>query len=195
MSREPLHLDVRSMPKGLDNAGVNAQPQRSPLRMPEPADVARFAQSMQAPTEPASDLPPGPFALFGKHPVQAQASVPSDPADPAREVLQSLVKQLLVSDGREGRRSARIGLTDEAMPGVEVEVFQASGAWVASFECRDPSSFERLAQPAEQMAQELSRALESDAIWRVKPLENAAELAHLSLVEARAFWDRVGGAA
>lgn len=204
MAREPLSLDVRAKPGGLDTSGLNSQQNSAELRQPLPRDVAQFQQLMKAPEPEASQLPSGPFALFAQgalpgvqgtpHRVQTPAAAAAT-SDPVRDVLQGLVERLLVGDGREGRRSVRIGLTDEAMPGVDVEVFQESGAWVASFECRDPGSFERLAQPAEQMAQELAQALQSPAIWRVKPAENVPDMAQLSVVNASASWRNTGGLA
>ena len=195
MSREPLNLDIRSKPRGLDTSDFNLKQGNAQVRTPLQGDVERFQQKMNAPQADTNQLPSGPFALFGNSAVADKHTGPTDAAGPVHEVLNSVVKRLLVSDGREGRRSARIGLTDEVMPGVEVEVFQELGAWVASFECRDLRSFEQLAQPAEQMAQELAKALESNATWLVKPANNLPEVAHLSTVEARAYWGNAGGGA
>lgn len=194
MAREPLFLDVRAKPGGLDTSHLNLKQGNAELRAPEQSDVTRFQQQMNASEPEASPLPSGPFALFGQGAapgVVANAAAPMASA-PVRETLHQVVKRLLVGDGREGLRSVRMGLADDVMPGVEVEVFQDSGAWVASFECRDPSSFERLAQPANQMAQELALAVQGNATWRVKPAENLPAMAHLSMVEAHATGNRAG---
>jgi hypothetical protein len=68
--------------------------------------------------------------------------------------LQGMVKSLAV-----GR--------DESWPGVEMWVFEDAGAWVAQFRCRDESSFLRLATQAREMAGELARELQNDAVWCV----------------------------
>jgi hypothetical protein len=148
MAREPLSLDVRAKPGGLDTSGLNSQQNSAELRQPLPRDVVQFQQLMKAPEPEASQLPSGPFALFAQgalrgvqgtpHRVQTPAAAAAT-SDPVRDVLQGLVQRLLVGDGREGRRSVRIGLTDEAMPGVDVEVFQESGAWVAVLNAEIPA--------------------------------------------------------
>ena len=191
MAREPLFLDVRSNPRTLGSADMGLRQETRDLRAPLQSDVSKFQQSLNAPDPevvpqvPATPLPSGPFALFGQ--VRAPNTSPVAPAA-AHQMLQRLVQRLLVGDGLDGQRSVRISLSDEILPGVEVEVFQDAGVWVAAFLCRNTQSFDTLARVAPEMAQQYADALQADAAWRVNPDAQTPELAHVSPVHASASW-------
>ncbi len=195
MAREPLYLDVRSNPRSLGSADLGlSQNQQRDLRAPLQGDVSKFQQNMNAPdtdTTPqqsATQLPAGPFALFGQFTSTPQPPAPSA----AQQMLQSVVERLLVGDGRDGQRSVRMSLSDEVMPGVDVAVFQDAGVWVAAFECRNAQSFETLAAPAIEMAQQFANAVQADAAWRVNPDAQSPEVAHLNPLHASAQWHVAG---
>lgn len=197
MAREPLYLDVRSNPRSLESADWGLRQNQRDLRAPLQGDVSKFQQSMNAsdtdaaPQQSPAQLPSGPFALFGQASLAHQPPAPSA----AQQMLQSVVERLLVGDGRDGQRSVRMSLSDEVMPGVEVAVFQEAGVWVAAFECRNAQSFDTLATPATEMAQQFADAVQADATWRVNPTPQTPEVAHLSPVHASARWGTAGGGA
>ncbi len=139
-----------------------------------------FARAMQQPAEAAApaaaqDAPlPSPFHLL--RPRDPQANHPpasgTDACDPSAHLmpaLSALVDRLMVGDGQDGRRMARIELDESVLPGVVVVVQEDAGAWVAEFTCRHEGSFTRLAQPAQRMAFEMAQALSQDAVWKVVP--------------------------
>lgn len=195
MAREPLYLDLRSNARTLGSADLGLSHDQRDLRTPLQGDVSKFQQSMNPsdtdapPQAPAAQLPAGPFALFGH---VTQANPPPAPSA-AQAMLQSVVQRLLVGDGRDGPRSVRMGLSDEVMPGVEVAVFQEAGVWVAAFECRNAQSFDTLALPATDMAQQFADAVQADAAWRVNPAPQTPEVDHLSPVHTNARWGAAGG--
>jgi hypothetical protein len=156
-----------------------------PRHDPTPGDPQRFARALHQGTgrpdpqssppspgpevaQPTHSTPTGPFALLGRRPESASAAV-TDHQPKSLQQLQGMVKSLAVGrDGSGGnRRSVRLGLDEESWPGVEMWVFEDAGAWVAQFRCRDESSFLRLAAPAREMAAELARELQHDAVWCV----------------------------
>ena len=197
MAREPLYLDVRTNPGGLGSADWGLRQDQRDLRAPLQGDVSKFEQSMNAPDSEAppqqlpEQLPSGPFALFGQTSLAHQPPAPSA----AQQMLQSVVERLLVGDGRDGQRSVRMSLSDEVMPGVEVAVFQEAGVWMATFECRNAQSFDTLAHPATEMAEQFADAVQADAAWLVNPAPQTPEVAHLSPVHASARWGAPGGGA
>jgi hypothetical protein len=98
------------------------------------------------------------------------------------QALTATAQSIAVSDGSQGRRAARIELSDSALPGVTVSVYLAYGEWVADFVCTVQSSFESLAIDASDMAQQLSDALQKPACWLV-----SMDPAECDPVEARAL--------
>ena len=158
-----------------------------PRQDPSPGDAQRFAQALRAGhlenenpavadrgapdgsgPVPGPAAPSGPFDLLRKASAHTLESS-SGPRLQPFEQLQGLVKRLAIErpDDPSSRRSVRVELDEDSWPGVAVRVFEDAGAWVAEFHCRDESSFIRLATPATDMAHELARALQHDAVWCV----------------------------
>ena len=100
----------------------------------------------------------------------------------ARQLLDTvfeLADRIMVEIGDQGRRAVRVDLSDSALPGVSLEVYQRGGEWVADFDCSDSASHRVLAEPADSMAAQLADLLRAPARWRVA-LSDAPE----ALVEA-----------
>lgn len=144
----------------------------------------------------AAKLPPIAAQPTGERPrpdapaLEALEARPAEaPNFPARlqllEGIADIAKRLLVSDGSGGRREARIELSDSALSGVTVSVYQAAGEWVAEFSCRERGAFNVLSEEAAPIAQELADTLRSPACWLVmmEPPDDTT-------VEARALPER-----
>jgi hypothetical protein len=127
--------------------------------------------------------------LLAVQPGPVETTQPEAPNFPGRQQLlegiADIAKRLLVSDGSGGRREVRIELSDSALSGVTVSVYQAAGEWVAEFNCREPGAFNVLSEAAVPMAQELADTLRSPACWLVmiEPPDD-------NMVEARALPER-----
>lgn len=147
-------------------------------------DVLRFQQAMHAP-DPAmqNPLPSGPFALFGasSSPVIQSAQVASESLS---YLMQSMVQQLMVTDGSQSFRRVRMELTEDVMPGVVLTLGEEEGAVVAEFTCRLEEAYRRLSQPAQSLASQLAITLGRDTVWRVVP-DSTASLIFTETIEAR----------
>lgn len=127
--------------------------------------------------------------LLAAQPGPVAATQPEAPNFPGRQQLlegiADIAKRLLVSDGSGGRREVRIELSDSALSGVTVSVYQAAGEWVAEFNCLERGAFNVLSEAASPMAQELADTLRSPACWLVmmEPPDDTT-------VEARALPER-----
>jgi hypothetical protein len=160
---------------------------RSQQPLPETVaveDVLRFQQAMHAPDHASQNsLPSGPFALFGApaNPVQQSAPVASESLSC---LMQSMVQQLMVTDGSQSFRRVRIELADDVMPGVVLTMGEEEGAVVAELTCRLDEAYWRLSQPAQSLASQLAVTLGRDTVWRVLP-DPAAHLSFTETIEAR----------
>lgn len=174
MADRPVSLDLRT-PAGQGQGDRTGSTSGGlPRQAPDGDSVARFSQSMrgQPGAEPAA--PPrsdsSPFGLFfpaaGAHPPGGASAQQAGAQDRLVKDLQDGVKRLLVS---EDQRSLRLDLDAELFPGVVVRVYEDAGAWVAEFGCSQLESFNRLAEPAQEMAIRLAESLSRDSVWRVLP--------------------------
>lgn len=134
---------------------------------PDPAAVARFARAFEAAGDGhARETEPATAPLATPSP-RRRSSPPSFDHDAALEMLEHMVDTLCVGDGAETTRKVRIDLADAVFPGVTLSVFEDAGAWVASFDCREPQPFIALAGASHAMARRLADTLGQDALWRV----------------------------
>lgn len=165
MPERPIHLDLRS------SSGAFDPPLNSPGQhrgeTPDRDTLDRFRHALHEPesqTLPSAEpLPlPSPFELH-------RAMAPTAPSQ-VLTTLNQMVQQLSVGEGLDGRRTLRVQINPEVMPGVSVTVTEDAGAWVAEFECHQEDSFLRLARPAQEMALRLAQMLSQDAVWRVTAL-------------------------
>ncbi|MPM21010.1 hypothetical protein SDC9_67449 [bioreactor metagenome] len=79
-----------------------------------------------------------------------------------------MAQRLLVGDGSSGRRAVQIQLSNDALPGVVMDVFEDAGAVVAEFTCSQESSRERLVHAAQWLADGLHASLQRTAVVRVQ---------------------------
>lgn len=86
-------------------------------------------------------------------------------ADQAGRLTEALAERILIS--ADGGREARITLSAEVLPGVELHLSQEQGRWVVRFEATDAASFELLAKSGLWMAGELAQRLRSGVEIRV----------------------------
>ena len=161
----PLPLDAQPVQGG-------AQPAPHVLDRGLEPGTDPLAQTEHLSVEQHSD--PMAFVIPGLPPAQARPAQPNESQSPSssprEQLLQNvaeLAKRLLVSDGSGGRREVRVELSDGALSGVTVSVYQASGEWVAQFNCLEPGAFSLLAESAAPLAQELADTLHSPACWLV----------------------------
>lgn len=182
MADRPVTFNLRTPGEGVANGSGQPLPGRE---QPNPQDVLAFSRALQdepTPSPATHHLPgsspqvdsaplPSPFELFRTAaPATGNAHTSNTEPIPALlPALTGLVDKLMVGDGQDGRRMARLELDDSLMPGVCVVIQEDAGAWVAEFTCTNAESFVRLAQPAQYMAQQLAQALSQDAVWRVVP--------------------------
>lgn len=143
-----------------------------PLEAPPDSDADPLAPAERLVVEHRSDLRGLAIpALIPGQPGALVADQPDSPLHLARQPLldgiADLAKRLLVSDGSNSRREVRIELSDSALSGVNVSVYQASGEWVAEFNCLERCAFNLLADAASSMAQELADTLRSPTCWLV----------------------------
>lgn len=179
LRQTPFALFRHMAPPPSEPPPLDAQPVHEGAQ-PGPAAVDTVPESDTDPLAPTGHLSVGQrsepmgFAIPGQLPTQARALEPNEvqlPSSSSREqLLQSvaeLAKRLLVSDGSAGRREVRIELSEGELSGVTVSVYQASGEWVAQFNCIESSAFSLLAESATPLAQELADTLRSPACWLV----------------------------
>lgn len=162
MPERRIHLDLRSSSGGFDER-LNSSAHRH-HEAPDTDTAHRFHAALNGEPESAhtvaSAAPVSPFALLKR----AQ-----DTPAPTQvlSTLSSMVQQLMVGEGLDGRRTLRLQIHPEVLPGVTVTVTEDAGAWVADFECQQEDSFLRLARSAQEMAPRLAQMLQRDAVWRV----------------------------
>lgn len=181
MAERPVTFNLRTPGEGVANGSGHPLPGRDP---PDAHDVLTFSRALQDDRTPTSGSHPSsgstaradsaplpsPFELFRTAASAADhATSTAEPVPALVPALTGLVDKLMVGDGQDGRRMARLELDDSVMPGVSVVIQEDAGAWVAEFSCTNPESFTRLAQPAQSMARQLAEALSQDAVWRVVP--------------------------
>lgn len=161
LGRDTSALDgQRTQQSGTSGQGLYRRP-------PDESDVHKFRQALER-AEPQGDsagagMPAGPFDLL------ARRSSPFEPAlEGLKNQLRDMVSRLLVSDGQQSARSVRMALDHEALPGVELSVFEEEGAWVAHFDCTTQSAFLDLVQVAQDMASRMATALHRECVWRVR---------------------------
>ena len=139
--------------------------------------------AMQAP------LPSGPFALFAANLTPIQESLApvqnltSASSESLSHLMQTMVQQLMVSDGSQSFRRVRIELADDVMPGVVLTLGEEQGALVAEFTCCLDDAYVRLSQPAQSLASQLADALGRNTVWRVVP-DPVAALTFAETIEA-----------
>ena len=179
MADRPITFDLRdssNLSMGFDSRRGTPNPDGGDpeleRRFKEVLDSQQHTKDGQGPTS-AAPLP-SPFDLLG-HPKSdtEDALTPQSEGSsaPIMDSLRGMVQQLMVGDGLDGRRTLRMDIDPELLPGVSVTILEDAGAWVAEFECRDERSFVQLARSASQMAQKLAEILQQDAVWRVFALE------------------------
>lgn len=151
---------------GLDTAiaqgsGLAQSDAQTSGRQASDADQRAFEQAMaRGKDEPpvAPPAAPSPFSLFGA--ARADAPAPADATSQAlAQALQGSAEQLLVADGRQGRRQVRVELKDDVLPGVSVSVYEDGGRVIADFVCANETSRERLAAMARPLAEQLADSL------------------------------------
>ena len=180
MAERPVTLNLRTPQESGARHAPTGQPRHG---LPDQQAAQDFARALQQPVQTqreasspalASSALPSPFDLLRPSlalhtPANASESAATEPASSLVSGLCGLVDKLMVGDGKDGRRMARMALDDNLLPGVVVVVQEDAGAWVAEFTCRHEESFTRLARPAQRMAFELAQALSQDAVWKVVP--------------------------
>jgi hypothetical protein len=172
VSESTVQLGVRTGPHAdLQNGGwMQQQPQD-----PDPQASSRFSQALADPSSTPSSgegvpMIGGPFDLLGGvqkakpqseggHDVGAQAALLAS--------VQDVMKQLLIGEGRDGRREARMTLDESLMPGVTVALYEDAGAWVTDVMCSHVDSYQTLARAVFDLARQMSLALSRDAHWRI----------------------------
>ena len=180
MTERPVSLDLRRPSEHTLGDRTGGMTGGTPQHAPDQDSVSRFnAQLRGQPGEPAMAgsahaAPTSPFDLFAR-----EAAKPPESDSPDRvgvmttiwdRSLEEGVKRLMVA---EDQRSLRMDLDAALFPGVTVEVFEDAGAWVAQFTCSDEQSFDRLARVADEMSGRMADTLKRDALWRVRPDEQA----------------------
>ena len=194
----PIHLDL-GMPSssGMDIRHGSEQPPQSPARdakeLAQDADRLRDLLKRNAAAEPRGA---GPSSTTGNAPMVATAFQLFNPAAqrdassaPAPDELSAamaptideMARRLLVSDGQDGRRAVQIQLSDEAMPGTVMDVFEEEGAITAVFTCRLENTRERLSRNVQWLADQLAERLARSTCVRVQ----ADDPESPGLVEAR----------
>lgn len=165
MPERPIHLDLRSSSGSFDERlGSSAHHPR------EAADAQMTHRFQQALNGDAVSTHPGATAASGS-PFDLVKRAPDTPAPTqVLSTLSSMVQQLMVGEGLDGRRTLRLQINPDVLPGVSVTVTEDAGAWVADFECQQEDSFLRLAGSAQEMAPRLAQMLRQDAVWRVTAL-------------------------
>lgn len=162
MPERPIHLDLRSSSGNFDER-LNSSAHRHHAA-PDAETAHRFQAALNGEPESsdpvASATPGSPFDLLQRRP---ESPAPTQ----VLSTLSSMVQQLMVGEGLDGRRTLRLQINPEILPGVTVTVTEDAGAWVADFECQQEDSFLRLARSAQEMAPRLAQMLQQDAVWRV----------------------------
>jgi len=181
MSDRPVTLDLRAPAN--TTGGLPSAPGRDSAASADRDAAERFRDALANQGSPGDQagrnaLPAtaSPFDLLAARTVDRD---PSPSVAEPRQIVDAvcdLVDRILINDGSAGRREVRMTLSDDLLPGVTVRVYEDEGAWVADFETADPQSFIRLAEPVDEMAQQLANLLEHDAIWRVADRTDAAQI-------------------
>lgn len=122
------------------------------------------------------------FALLQSLPTAASFVAPVQPPAALEQTLNLIVKQLLVNDGRHGRRAVQLQLAEEHQPGVVVDIFEESARLVTRFTCSNEKSREQLNAGATWLADSLAQRLHRDI--RVEVQTNDPEDPRLKQADA-----------
>lgn len=172
-SERPIHLDV-GVPSGNAFDRPADTPGQSDARsQQELADQGRNLRELLARQRDAAPLPDpaaaqpaaavsSPFDLFQPVSAGLAPAAPAPVSAALTQTLEQMASRLLVGDGSQGRRGVQLALNDAQLPGVVVDVFEASGRLVARFTCRDEESRERLCAGARWFAESLAQRLQRD---------------------------------